>query len=251
MVKSSIEAYREHYLDAYVPLGYSGRRHLAIVMIAGAGLIGAIAWFYLGHANPGDWLAVPATLVIASFVEYWAHRGPMHHPSPGLRALYERHTRRHHRFFVMGHMRYRGYRDFHVVLFPPVLMAFFGAIAAALGAAVALLTTPAAGAIVTMTSVAYYLSYELLHLSYHTDGLGNGWGRGWLAALSRHHHRHHDARRMVHCNFNLVMPLFDWIFRTLDTTPIEPSSVTVPRFQSDAAQPGEHCQSTRGDGDTR
>jgi hypothetical protein len=234
IVKSSIDAYRAHYQDAYVPPGYSGRLHLAVVMIAGAALIGTIAWFYLGDASSRDWLAVPVTLVIASFVEYWAHRGPMHHLTPGLGALYERHTRRHHRFFVLGHMRYRDYRDFHVVLFPPVLIGFFGAIAATLGAMVGLLTTPAAGAIVTITSVAYYLSYELLHLSYHTDGLGSGWGRGWLAALSRHHHRHHDPQRMAHCNFNLVMPLFDWVFQTLDTTPIESSSGEAPRSQSDA-----------------
>lgn len=232
-MKSTFDAYRTRYHAQYVPKSYSGRLHLAVVMLAGTGLIAVIGERFLHAAEPLDWLAIPVTLVLASFVEYWAHRGPMHHLTPGLGALYERHTRRHHRFFSFGHMRYRDSRDFHVVLFPPVLIGFFGAIAAALGALVALLTTPAAGAIVTITSVTYYLAYELLHLSYHTDGFGDGWGRGWLAALSRHHHRHHDAQRMAHCNFNLVMPLFDWVFRTLDTTPIETSSSENPISQSD------------------
>jgi hypothetical protein len=231
---SSIDEYRAHYQATYVPAHYSGRLHLISVFVAGLALIGAIGLWFLGAVTPLDWLALPLTLVIASFVEYWAHRGPMHHPVPGLRALYERHTRRHHRYFVQDHMRFRDYRDFHVVLFPPVLIGFFASIAMALGAAVALLTTPAAGAIVAMTSIAYYLAYELLHLSYHTRGPGTIWGLGWLAALARHHQRHHNPGLMVHRNFNLVMPLFDVVFRTLDTSPVAAQATTGKESASDS-----------------
>ena len=72
-----------------------------------------------------EWLTIPATFLYANLAEYLGHRGPMHHPAGFLRLIYERHTLQHHRFFTDEAMQFDSSRDFHAVLFPPVLMVFF------------------------------------------------------------------------------------------------------------------------------
>lgn len=227
-MKTSLHNYRIEYLSRFVSPGYRGYLHLASVLILGTVMIVVIAWRYGAAIQPIEWLTVPLTVLIASLVEYSAHRGPMHHQTPGLGALFERHTRRHHRYFVARQMLISSEREFHVVLFPPVLIGFFASVAIGLGCLVALFTTPAVGALFAITSIAYYLAYELLHLSYHTNAIGNGFGRSWLKALARHHERHHDPHLMQQSNFNLVLPIFDWWFGTLNTSEVVPDPVEKP-----------------------
>lgn len=216
-MKSAAERYRLEYQASFVPKWYRPRVHLAFVFAFGGTMIAGLlvsAWSVL---TPADLIAIPATLLIANFVEYCAHRGPMHHETTFLRPLFERHTRRHHRYFNAAHMELDGTHDFHATLFPAVLLLFFGAIALSLGALVALALPWHTAAVFVATAVAYYLAYEMLHLAYHLPV------DHWLARvppvpfLARHHRIHHDGEGMRQCNFNLVAPLFDVVFGTLRT----------------------------------
>lgn len=216
-------AYRKQYQEQITPARYSGKRHIAIVLLVGTILITALLFRFAPEARPVDWLVVPLTLVMASFVEYWVHRVVMHHPIPGLRAAFERHARRHHRYFTPEAMTFTSDRDLHAVLFPPVLLVLFATIAALLGALVALIWNATVGALFAATALAYYMAYETLHFSYHLAERVPGSRWRWLAFLARHHRLHHDPRQMLACNFNLVFPLFDWVFGTLRTRPMAPA----------------------------
>lgn len=230
-------AYRARYHRDHTPRRYSGPLHATAVIVLATTLIGALLYRFAPHATALDWSIVPLTVVIASFVEYWAHRVAMHRPLPGLRAVYERHSRRHHRFFVVDAMQFGSTDDYHAVLFPPVLLLFFAAIALVLGALVALVTGTEAGALFAATALAYYLGYEVLHFAYHMFGHPACPTWRWLGYLARHHRRHHEPRRMREGNFNLVLPLFDLAFGTM----LEPgpAETAAPLAQSDkiAAQP--------------
>lgn len=213
----SVQRFRDQYRREVTPSRYSGPRHVALVLSLGVGAITAAMAVAAQTWQASDAWIVPATWLFANLVEYLAHRGPMHHRWRGLHLLHLRHTGRHHRYFTDQAMHFESPRDFHAVLFPPVLLAFFGAIALALGVAVAMVLTPAAAALFVAAAMSYYLVYETLHFCYHlpeTAAAAHLRGVRWLARL---HRLHHAPVTMLQHNFNLVFPLFDWIFGTLDT----------------------------------
>jgi sterol desaturase/sphingolipid hydroxylase (fatty acid hydroxylase superfamily) len=220
IVPPKTAAFRAEYRAQVLPAGYSGLRHVLLVLVAAGGGIAAALVFAATHgARLADAWIVPATALAANAVEYLAHRGPMHHRTRGLGALHTRHSGRHHRYFVADAMPFEGRRDFHAVLFPPVLLAFFGAIACALGALVALVLPAATAALFVASALGYYLLYETLHFLYHVPPHWPGARWPGVRALARLHRRHHDPRRMQEANFNLVFPLCDWLAGTLDREP--------------------------------
>jgi hypothetical protein len=227
--RQALHAFRTLYRREIVPARYSAAAHVALVATFGLGGIAAALVLAARSWRPADFWIVPVTLLVANAVEYLAHRGPMHHRVKGLRAVHTRHFGRHHRFFVADAMVFESARDLHAVLFPPVLLLFFGAIAIGLGALVALFLPRAAAALFVATALAYYLLYETLHFLYHVPP---HWRLARLAGvrqLAGLHRLHHDARRMQHCNFNLVFPLFDRLAGTLDAgRPSEPCAPGAP-----------------------
>ena len=58
------------------------------------------------------------------------------------------------------------------------------------------------------------LTYELSHLSYHLPEDSFIGRRPLVRALREHHRRHHHTALMQRWNFNVTLPLFDWVFRT-------------------------------------
>jgi sterol desaturase/sphingolipid hydroxylase (fatty acid hydroxylase superfamily) len=206
--------YRAHYRAVHAGPRYDGRRHAALVVATASGLIALLLW-RAPPASTAMWLAVATlTLVVANVVEYWTHRGPMHHRTRWLRPMFERHARRHHRYFANGRMAITSHRDLHAVLFPPVLFLFFAVVAVAIGALLGLAIAPAAGYGFVISCLFYYLGYELLHSFYHLPGARRVAVFGYLARLHLIHHHHGQGRRMR--NFNLTLPLCDWLHGTLD-----------------------------------
>ena len=163
-----------------------------------------------------EWLTVPLVLIYANLAEYAGHRGPMHRPVRGLKLIYERHAKQHHRFFTDQAMAFESSREFKAVLFPPLMIVFFiGGFGLPLWVALYLLASANVAWLALATAVAYFLNYEWLHFAYHCDP-GSRIGRlPGLAVLRRLHLRHHDPRLMAHWNFNITYPLGDWLFRTL------------------------------------
>lgn len=217
-IPSRTAEFRAGYRADVLPARYSGAAHVALVLAAAGGGVAAALAFAVAHdARWADAWIVPLTVVMANAVEYVAHRGPMHHRTRVLAALHTRHSGRHHRFFVAEAMPFESTRDFHAVLFPPVLLVFFGAIACGLGALVALVAPAGVAALFVATALGYYLLYEILHFLYHVPAHWRAArlpGVRWLARL---HRVHHDPRRMREANFNLVFPLCDRLAGTLDT----------------------------------
>lgn len=213
--RSAVAAFRDQYRREHVPPGYRGWRHFAFTFaVGGAGLVACL--LQLRGVSLAEWLAVPLSAAYVNLAEYWGHRGPMHHLTPGLRLVYERHTRQHHRFFTDAEMTIDGVRDFRAVLFPPVLTVFFlAAFALPAGLLLAALTTANVAWLFGATSLAYFLNYEFLHLAYHLPSSHPMAALPLVGRLKRLHTLHHDPARMASRNFNITYPLGDWLFRTL------------------------------------
>lgn len=212
-------AYREEYRKQFIGPNYSGPGHF---LFTASFSLGLILWCAsrLHEVQPLEWLSIPLTFLYANFAEYFGHRGPMHHPRPVLRKIFERHTHQHHVFFTHDHMEFDSTRDYKAVLFPPILVMFF---LLAFGTPVALLlawlTTSNVAWLFAITGTAYFLNYELLHFAYHTPA------DSWIARLPfmdrlrQHHTRHHQQDLMSHHNFNITYPIADWVMGSLYRKP--------------------------------
>jgi hypothetical protein len=207
--------YREQYRREHIPARYRGGMHLAFTFgIGGAAMVWAA--LQADAVTPLEWLTLPLTFLYANLSEYWGHRGPMHHLTRGLRMVYERHTRQHHRFFTDDNMELDGLRDLRAVLFPPVLMSFF-ITAFMLPAALLLawIATPNVAWLFVATALAYFLNYEFLHMAYHLPAAHPVARWSVIRRLERLHRIHHDPRLMAHRNFNITYPVCDALFGTL------------------------------------
>lgn len=208
-------AFRASYREREIGPRYSGWLHFAFTSTVCLAVI-VFCGLRLEAVAPPEWLTIPAVFLYANLVEYLGHRGPMHHPLRGVRLLYHRHAKQHHRFFTDQAMAFEGSRDFKAVLFPPVMILFFiGGFGVPMWALLYLLTTANVAWLAVATAVAYYLNYEWLHFAYHCEP-GSWIGRlPGLARLRRLHLHHHDPRLMTRHNFNITYPIADWLFGSL------------------------------------
>ncbi len=212
--RETLTEFRARFHEKETPGWYSGWAHF---LLTTGTSVAAISWAVsaLDPVQPLEWLTIPLTFIYATLAEYFGHRGPMHHPRKGLRLIYHRHTRQHHRFFTHEHMNYESSRDFKAVLFPFVMIVFFfigfgGPIAALIW----WLLTPNVALLFIITAVAYFLNYELFHFIYHCDD-DSLWRKiPGINRLRQLHLNHHNPELMQHHNFNITYPIGDWLFGT-------------------------------------
>lgn len=214
-----VRSFREEYRQQHIPARYRGSLHLLFTFGVGSAVMVACV-LQLDQVRPVEWLTVPLTALYVNLAEYFGHRGPMHRLRRGLRLVYERHTRQHHRFFTAGTMPVDTLRDLRAVLFPPVLMTFFiAAFALPAGLLLAYFASPNVAWLFAATALAYFLNYEFLHLAYHLPPRYAVARWPLVGRLKRLHETHHDPRLMARCNFNISYPLGDWLFGTLHRGP--------------------------------
>jgi hypothetical protein len=127
--------------------------------------------------------------------------------------LYDRHTPIHHRIFIAKDMSIRDSRECALVLLP-----WFGIVTifAATAPFTLLLwfTERNLACLFVATSMFYVLSYEWLHLAYHLPPTSMIGRNPLIRALRRHHATHHHPPLMQKWNFNVTVPLWDWVRRT-------------------------------------
>lgn len=213
-IPEQVQRFRDAYRAEQLGPRYSGWAHFAFTS-AGSLAVIAASLALIHDLAPLELLTVPATFLFANLVEYLGHRGPMHNRRRGLGLLYQRHTRQHHRYYTREAMRCDTARDFQMILFPPVMLLFFlGGVALPFGMLLYWLASTNVALLFTATAMAYFLTYEWLHLGYHA-GPGSWIGRlPFMARLRQHHAAHHDPRLMGTHNFNITFPICDSLFGT-------------------------------------
>lgn len=206
--------YREQYRAEVLPRRYSGRLHFGGVTVICLAVVAA-ALAGLRAPSALELASAPLWFLMANLAEYLGHRGPMHHRRPGLGRVFERHTQQHHRFFTEDAMAGEGHRDFHITLFPPVLLGFFlGGIGAPIAALLYWTTTTNLALVFLAVVVGYFLAYEWVHLACHAPPESPLSRLPGVARARAHHAAHHDPRKMLHYNFNISFPVFDALMGT-------------------------------------
>jgi hypothetical protein len=201
---------------ANIPADYSVKKHIATTAaIAGAILVGAVV--LATSARPVDWLLLPTFWLVANFIEWAFHRYPMHRPLTP-RLLYKNHAQLHHLAFTEETMPVAETRELNLVMMPWYTMIGLFVLASPVFIAAGLLRGWGMTGVFLIAAVIYFLAYETLHALYHLPlatlaraGLRPG---GLFFRLRGHHAHHHTLRRMAHANFNVTVPLMDWLLRT-------------------------------------
>jgi hypothetical protein len=206
---------RRAAIVAGIPTSYNPTLHLLIPSVLGLGtMIGAASRI---HAlRPLELIAVPITLIAALCFEWHAHKDILHRRMPGLSLLYERHELNHHVIYTDRDMAMRSRRELFLILMPAyaIVLVFLALVLPMAFVLERLLGTNVA-MLVVVTSMFFFLSYEWMHLAYHLP-VGHPIGRlPGIARLREHHRRHHTPRLMNRWNFNVTVPLFDWIHRSV------------------------------------
>jgi hypothetical protein len=210
----SIHERRRGEIVATVPAWYSPLWHLAAPTAVSLGLmIGALCRLHAPRAV--DLLTVPVTLLGAFGFEWRVHQLVLHHRAPGLGLLYERHELMHHVIYTHEDMTMRSRREWWLVLMPAYAVVLVALVNAPITALVAALAGGDAACLYLATSMAFFLSYEWLHLAYHLPRESFVGRNRVVARLREHHRRHHDPRLMKRWNFNVTIPVFDWLHRTV------------------------------------
>ena len=95
-----------------------------------------------------------------------------------------------------------------------IVLVFALVVPLALG--VAWLVSANAALLLVATSMVFFLCVQEVacNMAYHLPAKGLVGGSALLARLREHHRRHHDPRLMKRWNFNVTVPVFDFLYRS-------------------------------------
>jgi hypothetical protein len=205
-------------LIAEIPPRYSPWLHLACTTGIGVALLVAGALEIHG-VRAVELLVIPAVFVLANGFEWRAHRDVLHRIKKPFGVLYRKHTPEHHVVYVEDDMAIRDWRELRLVLIPAAGVLGIVILLTPMAALVGFLVTANTGWLVLLTGGLYMVGYELSHLSYHLPRESFVGRLALVRVLRRHHGRHHDPRLMQRWNFNVTIPLFDWLHGTIARAP--------------------------------
>ena len=213
------EAFRTRYRAEISPR-YNAWLHGGFVLAFGiAVLIFLVS--RIGHVSGWEWWAIPVGALVFNWGEYTVHRRYGHHKHRLGALFYKRHTGDHHSFFDESRMPYQQARDWRVIFFPAWLIALY-CVAGVLPAYWLLARfNQDAAALFAATLLAGYLSYEFFHSCEHLPPTHWLAKLPWIRHMRQLHRLHHRRELMQTRNFNLVLPLMDWLFGTLHWEPID------------------------------
>ena len=208
------QAFRRGGLEK-IPASYSPAFHLVFPSVVGVGLAAAGIWL-VRHPTWLELLIVPLIYVISNATEWRMHKHVLHRRIPGMSLLYDRHTPIHHRLFRADDMSIRSRREFAMVLIPPYGILLVAGVVVPVAALLFFLGHyPNLAGLFLATTILYTASYEWLHLFYRMPPESLV-GRIWLVrVLKRHHATHHDPHLMQKWNFNVTVPLWDFVRGTI------------------------------------
>lgn len=207
------EALRRQVMDG-TPWFYSPWLHLGWLVVVGLGIAGA-ALSFVRQPTALELLFPLFIFVVANATEWRAHKSLLHKRVPGFGMVFEQHTPMHHGIFVTDDMSIRSFRELRMVLIPPYGVVLIAVAVAPIAWVLHRVGETNLAALFVATCMLYVVSYELFHLTYHLRPDGPIGGLRLVRALRRHHATHHDPEKMQRWNFNVTIPLWDWVRGTI------------------------------------
>jgi hypothetical protein len=196
-----------------IPERYSPWLHLAAS--TGVGVVALAVGVWGLHAPRAvEFLTIPIVFLLSNLFEWRAHKDLLHHRTKPFHILYDRHTPEHHMVFGYDDMAVREWKELRLVLIPAFGVMGIVVMMIPIAYALAKLLTPNVGWLFLITSALYVVGYELSHLSYHLPPDSFIGRLKLVRVLREQHRRHHHPRLMQKWNFNVTIPIGDWLHGT-------------------------------------
>ena len=199
---------------AEMPWWYNPWAHLAFPSAVGLGAIALSIWF-IEDLRPVELLTVPIVFLLVNLNEWHVHRNILHRRHWPLEVLFWRHTPEHHVVYIEEDMAMRSKQEYRLVLIPAFGIVAISIATSPITAALWFAGQRNLAALFVVTTMFYVLSYEWLHLSYHLSPDSFIGRRSIIRKLRRHHATHHRPELMQKWNFNVNVPLWDWVKGTI------------------------------------
>jgi len=202
---------------AEIPWWYSPYGHLAAT--TGIGVVVLIGSIYFiatrAHVVGTDLVVIPIVILLANFFEWRVHKHVLHRRRWPMQVIYDKHTPMHHMIYIEEDMALRSSKEFRLVLIPAAGVLGIVLASTPIAITIAHFWSGPAGWLFLATASLYMVTYEVLHLCYHAPADSFIGRRKIIAVLRAHHAKHHDPRFMQRYNFNVTVPLFDWLMGTM------------------------------------
>jgi len=192
---------------------YSPWVHLGVPSVFAVGAIAAAALTIRGLTTLEALFGV-GLFVLSNAAEWRIHKSLLHRRFRFAPLLYDRHTPMHHRVFVTQDMAIRSPREFQLVLLPAFAIVALGVGLSPIAALIWFHAGHNLACVFVIETMAYVVTYEWLHLSYHLPAESLIGRLALIRFLRRHHAAHHDPTLMQKWNFNVSLPLWDVVKRT-------------------------------------
>lgn len=185
-------------------------------------------------------LITASGIIYASVFEWTLHRFVMHRPIGGFRYPFEAHAGTHHRIFradASYHFQGEGRKKITMAWWNGPVIVLIGIVPFVLSALTIFLYGWERGAWIiagagVFVSAGYFIAYEYFHWCMHMPK-GRWFETTWIfKRMNGHHILHH---RYMTKNFNVIVPIADYLFGTLITrSPVHFAQVkgsSVPDLQ--------------------
>ena len=196
-----------------IPSWYNPYLHAFIPSFIGLAII-VFSIFLIKEISIVSLVSIPITLFLLFGFEWIAHKHILHTRRPLLGQIYELHELSHHIIYTDKQMAIQEKKELYYIMMPPYAIVLVFCLISPLIFGMAAIFSLNVACLILITAMFFFLSYEWLHFSYHQPA--NSWiGRNRIIkALRRLHRRHHNPKLMKHWNFNVTIPVFDWILGT-------------------------------------
>lgn len=207
--------FREKYRRESIPKYYLGLVHLAFT----ATVLLGMAAYCVGKIENMLWyeaLIIPAIYLFGGLTVFVVHKYLLHRRQWWAPWAFKIHTLQHHQFYTYDSPTPESTRDFHILLFPPFVIGGFALFFVIPTVWLLLqISAPNVAYLVGFMSSLYFALYEIFHFVSHVRD--DSWVlRLPLTRIVREHHRiHHHKALMGQYNFDIVFPIFDYVFRTV------------------------------------
>ena len=201
---------RRQSLLAALPKYYSPLIHLCIPTI----LALLAVMYHLQYVTVFTYtyfLYAVCFIVFINGIEWCIHKWLFHTNIPGLYFFYKRHTKEHHSIYLQDDMALQSFVEVSLVMVPFRAILGISVIVTSIYYLFVFLDWPLIASLFVIVSLLYVISYEWLHLMYHLPISSKN---RFLKHLAHHHTVHHDPRLMRSWNFNVTIPLWDFLLKT-------------------------------------
>lgn len=205
--------FRQQFREDIIPSFYSGQLH---VLFNFSTLLFAFLFPLTQLTNlTSFFLVLIIILILGNLVVFLIHKFILHQTHPLFKFAYKIHTIYHHQFFTDKNLVYDGPKDFYILFFPTwVVMGHIILMYGLIYQTPLFNNAPDIAHLTFSFSNLYFLLYEILHYISHLPENSPLLKFPFFRIMRKHHLNHHNPKLMNSKNFNIVFPLFDFLFGT-------------------------------------